>query len=349
MKFSLRRKRICPSIQKAFLVTLPSDLFYLTGFSGSTGFLLLLEEGEAILLCDGRYVTQAHQEVDGGVQVVSFANTPWQAVTETLRNKGITECMVENTLAVKAYNSLRENGVTPHEVSSLAEHARMVKDANEISSMEKALAIAEGAFKKVRWLIRPGMRERDIALELDYCMRSQEADIAFPTIVASGARSALPHARASNHTLREGDCVVIDWGARYEGYCSDTTRTSVLGKKTDHRLTQAITVLRDTLLIVQETAREGVVCADVDKRARNHLDKCGWGKYFTHGLGHGVGIDVHEEPRIGPKGTLTLREGMIITIEPGVYLPGVGGARLENMLLVCKDGGRYLNRLPILV
>jgi len=349
MEISSRREKVCASIDKAFLVTHPADLFYLTGFSGSTGFFLLLEDGEAVLLCDGRYITQAREEVDEQVEVLSFDNNPLQAVAQFLRRRSVRECMVEETLAVKSYHSLRENGISPQAVRSPVGDLRMVKERVEILCIEEALAIAENAFQRVRWLMQPGTRERDIALELDYCIRAQGAEVAFPTIVASGVRSALPHARPSSRTLCDGDPVVIDWGTQYKGYCSDTTRTVMVGKHTDQRLSKVISIVRDTHCIVQDMAKAGVSCVEMDTTARDHLDKYGWGKYFTHGLGHGVGLAVHEEPRIGPKAALPLQEGMVITVEPGVYLPGVGGVRLENMLVVGRERSRVLNRLPILV
>lgn len=230
--------------------------------------------------------------------------------------------------------------------SSIMKKLRIRKDAFEIARIRESAAILDRGFEAARKLIGPGSVERDAALKIEIEMRKAGADgLAFDTIIASGERGALPHGKASGKKVKKGELVVVDMGALLNGYHSDETRTFCVGKAT--KLQREIYgVVKDAQARAIEAIRPGVDAAEVDRAARAYIDKAGYGKYFGHGTGHGVGLEIHESPNVSPLSSEILEEGMVITVEPGIYIPGWGGVRIEDMAVVTKDGFEILTKTP---
>ena len=226
---------------------------------------------------------------------------------------------------------------------------RMIKDEEEIEEIKKAVRTSEEALKKVRSLFREGVKEKDMALELDYQMRLLGGEeTAFPTIVAGGKRSALPHARPSSYSFKDNDWAIVDWGARVNGYCADLTRVIVIGE-VDSRFYQLLRIVEKAQQLAETIIKEGVKAKEVDKVVRSFFKEEKVEEYFNHSLGHGVGIEIHEDPRLGPKSEDILKKGMVVTVEPGIYFPDWGGIRLENLVVVQEEGNKILDSLPLLL
>jgi Xaa-Pro aminopeptidase len=245
----------------------------------------------------------------------------------------------------KLKDRLKADGspVTMVATENLVEDLRVIKDEGELDAIQQSLALAEGAFEAIAPELSPGITEKELAWSLEQAMREMGAEaIAFPPIVAFGPNAALPHAVPTNRTLREGEPILFDWGARLNGYCSDISRTLVLGRpdKTFKKIYQ--TVL-DAQRKAVEQIKPGISTQEVDKIARDHIADMGYGDFFGHGLGHGVGLATHERPHLSPMRPTTLEAGMVTTVEPGIYIPGWGGVRLENMVVVTREGAIVLN------
>ncbi|MGZ6248449.1 MAG: M24 family metallopeptidase [Syntrophales bacterium] len=315
---------------------------YLTGFTGSDG-ALVIEEKREILLVDGRYTNQARKEVEGP-HVVEYKEKidGIAAILSdgTLRSAGFeSQAMNVNTyLNLKEkIGTLRLNPLS-NEIAAL----RAVKDEKEIAYIRRAAEISCEALTAVQDLIRPGVRETDIAVELDFQMRRCGAEhVSFPTIVASGENSAQPHAQPGLRTIEDGDMVIVDYGAVYRGYHSDETCTFAVGHKNEKQ-EKVYTVVKNAHDRALATIKAGVPCADIDRTARDCIETGKLGEYFTHGTGHGVGLDVHEAPRIAIKSEMVLEAGMVLTIEPGVYIPDLWGVRIEDTILVREEGFEVL-------
>ena len=224
---------------------------------------------------------------------------------------------------------------------------RMLKDEDEIALIQRAAEIADAAFAHILGFLKPGLTEKEVALELEIFMRKQGASgPSFETIVASGWRSSLPHGVASDKVLESGDFVKMDFGAMYDGYCSDLTRTVVLGQPSE-RQREIYTIVLEAQKLAIDAAKAGMTGAELDKIARDHITSHGYGETFGHSLGHGIGLEIHEGPRIGATGSDLLKPGMVITIEPGIYLSKWGGVRIEDDVLLLPDGQkRVLTRAP---
>ncbi|HSG80885.1 MAG TPA: Xaa-Pro peptidase family protein [Gemmatimonadota bacterium] len=332
------------------LVTHLPNLRYLTGFSGSNGWLLLLAD-RAVLFTDGRYEEQAVQEVpaDAGVELqVPREKLLSQLAKLVSRELGGTPVGFEGShLSYDDWQRLREEAesVKWSPVAGVVEKLRAVKDAEELVAMEKAAEIAAGALLETLADVALGREEADIAAELDYRMtRLGSERPAFETIVASGERTALPHAATSRRKLEQGDLLLIDFGARCGGYCSDITRTFCVGDPTPRQLE-----VYDAVLSAQRQAcaalTTGVQAGDVDAAAREVFRERGVEEYFVHSTGHGLGLEVHEGPALRRNGEETLGAGMVVTVEPGLYFPGWGGVRIEDDLLVGEGEPRPLVEL----
>lgn len=324
---------------EALLVTRAENRFYISGFRGSAGTVIVTLE-RALLVTDFRYEEQAAQQARG-FEVVKHGPRMVDTIAEILASAGVRRLGYEKEgLNCKEYELFRDR-LAPVEMvgtEGLIEALRAVKSATEIEAIRRAAGIAAAAYSEVLALIRPGVREADLALEFDYLMRKKGAEgSAFETIVASGPRSSLPHARPGERTLQRGDLVVLDFGARVGGYCSDATRTVVIGRP-DERQRE----IYELVLGAQEAAlaalRAGLSGAEVDAVARDIIARAGHGEHFGHGLGHGVGIEVHEGPRLSSAGDQPLVAGNVVTVEPGVYLPGWGGVRIEDLVVVTEAG-----------
>ena len=321
-----------------------NNIRYLTGFTGSEG-TLLVGQGESVLLVDGRYTLQAAGEVQG-VAVSEYKNI-FAGIEKAAKKLGARKLGFEaGATTVEAHQrltgELKKTVLIP--LSSELKLLRARKDKYEIATMKKAALIASGAMAEIIARIRPGWTELEAARQFELEARSRGADgIAFETIVASGENGALPHARPSNRKIEKGDFVVIDFGVRYRGYCSDETCTLAFGELTVAKKN----AYRATLRAHDEAIagiREGVAAASVDRLVRDVLGKK-YSRYFVHSTGHGVGLEVHEAPRLALQSQEILSAGMIVTVEPGIYCPGRWGIRIEDTVLVKKNGCEAITKL----
>lgn len=323
----------------AILITMPENRRYISGFTGSSAYLFITDD-DALLATDFRYTEQAATQAPG-FEVVMHKSPATDTFKEILRRFGVTRLGFEkDQVTYSDYETLREalTGVELIGTSGLVEELRMVKDANELDKIRRAVAIGDSAFKHMLQFLRPGLTEKEVAFELEFFMRKTGADgLAFSVIAASGPNSALPHAVPTDRVLQPGDFVKIDYGCKIDGYCSDMTRTVVLGQATEKQREVYDIVLRAQLAAVA-AVRPGMTGADLDAVARQIITEAGYGDNFGHGLGHGVGLQVHEGPGAGSRSTTVFEPGMVITIEPGIYLPGWGGVRIEDMAFITADG-----------
>ncbi len=346
MNRTKRIQKLQGNLEFPLLVTHLPDIFYLSGFTGSTGFLLIFPRDPVIFLCDGRYTTQAREELTVQAQVLEFQGKVGAKISEILRDYGENQLLIDERVSVTLWQSLRTLGINPIPLPSPVKALRVQKDGEEITKMKQALTISEQAFRRIMPLIRPGTRERDIAIELEHEIRLLGAEIAFPTIVAGGKRTALPHASPSLRVLQKGEWVLIDWGARFEGYCVDLTRVIYLGTP-NRRFQEMFRRVQKAQNIAKDHLRAGVKACQIDELVRKFFSQENIDAYFTHGLGHGVGIEIHEDPALNAQSETVLEEGMIVTVEPGVYFSEWGGIRLESMVLITQDGCLTLDQIPI--
>ena len=326
------------------VVTSPENVRYLSGFTGTLGYLVISGDG-AEILGDSRYWLQMEAEAPAFTPVRSVASSGLFALLAD-RLKGLAPRRVgfeSQHLTVDQHRRLVESlpaDVALVPTAGLVEELRMLKTPHEVELLRQVAGIASRAFDRVRSAIRPGLRERDIAFLLEQTFRELGADgPAFDTIVAAGERGALPHGRAGDRELARGDMVVVDFGALAGGYNSDTTRTIVVGEPTLEQ-TRVIDAVRQAQTESMALMRPGVTADAVDRRAHDVL--AGEAHAFGHGLGHGIGLMVHERPFLSPSDQTPLQAGMVITNEPGIYRPGWGGVRLEEMVLVTEAGPQVL-------
>ena len=345
------------------LVTHAANVFYLTGFRGSAG-MLLAGRGEATLIVDSRYVTAARGVLDeastpGDPVVLAEVETSYEeTLCEILRARGPCRVGVEAdhmTLARHAWleRTLAGSGVELHPTSGLVEAGRLVKDAGELAILREAGARISGVMAEALAGLRPGRREREVAADIDWAIRRAGFEgPAFETIVAAGPNSALPHARPGDRELAAGDLVLLDFGGVHDGYCVDMTRVASLGPPAP-RAAAWHDAVRAAHAAAMAAAKPGATTVEVDGAARTVLVDRGLGDAFGHGTGHGLGIEVHEAPRIGkPRPAegaeeVRLAAGMVVTVEPGVYLPGEGGVRLEDDVVVTASGCERLTDAPL--
>lgn len=331
----------------AFLVTDRVNVRYLSGFTGSYAVLLVTCDA-AFLLTDSRYLEQAGREACGcTVEQIDIGFVP--GVADLFQRLGSEVIgFEESALTYAEWRELDEALDKPEliPVENLIAKFRMIKDAGEIATIRKAARIADEAFAHVSEIIRPGMTEREVALEIDCFIRRNGAEaVAFETLVAEGDRSALPHAKPTDRQIREQEFVVLDFGARVDGYHSDITRTLLFGIPDEKRQR-----VYDTVLEAQQRAiaaiKPGLQGSEVDAVARDYIAEQGYGEYFGHGLGHGLGLEIHDGRILTKKSEVVLRPGMVITVEPGIYIPRWGGARIEDDVLITHDGSEALTHSP---
>jgi len=346
----LRRRKI-----DAFLVTEPNNRRYLSGFTAtdhnigeSSGALLVPARGKGFLLTDFRYQLQAEREVDH-LQVKIYRRGLTTLLTTLLKKYDIASLAFESDYTLHSTyrtmkKALKKESIDLKPLSGIIEKMRRIKDKEEIALIRQSVALNEQVFTDIFPSITASHTEIDIALALEQHMRRLGASGAsFDTIVASGENSALPHAVPTGLAITADGPLTIDMGLVLNGYCSDMTRTFVPGKTTK-KYTKIHRIVRQAQLAGMAAIRAGVSGREVDKTARDIIEDAGYGKYFGHSLGHGVGLAVHEAPRLSTRSRDTLKAGMVVTVEPGIYLPGWGGIRLENMVLVLEDGCENLNR-----
>ena len=345
------------------LVTHAANIFYLTGFRGSAG-MLLVGPGEATLIVDARYVTAARRVLDeasapGEPVVLAEVETSYEeTLCELLRARGPCRLGIEaDHMTLARYDwierALVGSGVELHRTSGRVEERRFVKDPREVAILRAAGGRISAVMAEMLAGLRPGRRERDVAADIDWAVRRAGFEgPAFETIVAGGPNSALPHARPGDRELAAGDLVLLDFGAVHEGYCVDLTRVAALGQPPP-RVVAWHDAVRAAHAAALAAVRPGVPAGEVDGAARNALAGRGLGDAFGHGTGHGLGIEVHEAPRIGKRRAtdgpedVRLAPGMVFTVEPGVYLPGEGGVRLEDDAVVTETGCELLTHVPL--
>ncbi|HUQ00372.1 MAG TPA: Xaa-Pro peptidase family protein [Aeromicrobium sp.] len=327
----------CPQIAEGLaalgadgiVVTTLVNVRYLSGFTGSNGVLLVRADGEATLITDGRYRDQAADEAPD-VELVIVRDA---VATAADRIDGIWACET-HTLSVDAHAALTAGGATLVPGNRMVEDLRAVKDDDEIAYLERACQISVDALEELLTMRFEGRTERELARDLEFRMFEHGAEaIAFETILASGPHAAIPHHRPTERAIERGDLVKIDFGARVDGYHADCTRTVVVGAPADWQVEIHAAVQASQAAGVA-ALRAGEPIADADKIARAILDDAGWLEYLTTGVGHGVGLEIHEDPYVGPRTAGKLAAGTTLTMEPGIYLPGRGGVRIEDTVLV---------------
>ncbi len=316
---------------------------YLTGFTGDSS-ILYADDRIAVLVTDGRYTDQARSELKY-CRVQEYKENIWKTVAQLVGSHqkvgfdGDAYTFEEFKAMQKALPDTAEM------VSVSLRELRIIKDERELENLWQASKIADGAFERLLKEITAGMTEKELAARLEYYMRSLGSEgVSFDTIVASGHRSALPHGAPTDKVVEVGDFVTFDFGALYNGYHSDTTRTVVMGMANSwHR--EIYTVVQEAQYRGMKAAKPGITGKELDEEIRSYIDSRGYGKYFTHGLGHGVGLEIHELPNINKRGDIVLQEGMVFSIEPGVYIQGRGGVRIEDTVVLTKEGARSLTTL----
>ena len=326
----------------ALLLTRLTDIRYLCGFTGSSGFLVFTRGNQRpAFFTDGRYTEQAHTEVTGADSITTEANPLERALQSVPDRKPRKLGLDLSDVSVASFRQIQRQlrkRTRIEDCSGWVATLRMIKDAEEISRIRKAVTLGASLFPTAIKELRPGAIESCVAAEIEYEARQRGAEgMSFETIVAGGPRSALPHGRASQARVPRRGFVVLDFGVILTGYCSDMTRTVHLGKPDVRARSVYEAVLRAQVAAI-ESVRPGVPVSTVDQAARSVLDRAGFGRFFTHSTGHGVGLEIHEPPRIAGSERQTLKAGMVVTIEPGVYIPGEGGVRIEDMVLVTRHG-----------
>ena len=342
------REQVATTRFDGLLVKHLPNIRYLCGFTGSAG-MLLVEESASVFFTDVRYDTQAHEEVKGA-KVVVARKAVLPALGEFLshrrrRSRGWTIGIEAEHFTIadkKRLNKETPPGIRLTDAPAMVERFRMIKDGDELNKIRAAVALGARIYDRAVEVLRPGTREVEVAAEMELAARKGGAEqMSFPTIIASGQRSALPHGRASSARIASGAFVVCDFGVILSGYCSDQTRTVWVGGLTEEAR-RTYDAVREAQQAAIEAVRPGIAAGEVDAAARKVLRKAGLGRYFTHSTGHGVGLEIHESPRVADGQRELLQPGMVITIEPGAYFPGKWGVRIEDMVAVTAGGCEVL-------
>ena len=344
------RSYLTSSGLSALLVSHQPNVRYLTGFTGSSGALLVPVKGTPTFFTDGRYAEQSAEEVTGAKVRITSTSALRAAAEAAAKQKGRVGFEAQK-ISVADFQALKKIDPRLKPTSEIVEKLRWIKDADELRMIRGAIDLASRVFDAVVPEVAPGVLESALAAEIEYMSkRLGAAGMSFDTIVASGKRSALPHGRASNTSVAAKGFVIFDFGVIVDGYCSDMTRTVHVGR-TDKRVERVYSAVLEAQLAGINAVKAGVETSQVDQAARRVLEKAGLGGYFTHSTGHGVGLEIHESPGLRKKPKAAgiknvkadrLQAGMVITIEPGVYIPGWGGVRIEDMVLVTDSGCEVL-------
>ncbi|UII54813.1 aminopeptidase P family protein [Cytobacillus spongiae] len=324
------------------LITSNFNRRYMTNFTGSSG-VVLISMDKAQFITDFRYIEQASKQCEG-YEIVKHTGSIPEEVAKQIEVLGINKLGFEQdhlTFAgFKAYEQVVKAEFMP--ISGVVEKLRLIKTDAEIKILKVAADIADAAFKHILDFIRPGKTELEVSNELEFFMRKAGAtSSSFDIIVASGYRSALPHGVASDKVIEKGDFVTLDFGAYYNGYVSDITRTVSVGEA-DDKLKEVYQVVLDAQLRGMDGIKPGMSGKDADALTRDYITEKGYGEYFGHSTGHGIGLEVHEGPSLSVKSDLVLEPGMVVTVEPGIYIPGLGGVRIEDDTLITKDHNETL-------
>lgn len=359
--FEKRRKQLGKSLKEsgmqAVIISSPSNLYYFTGFTGGEAFFVMLIDSRCpqhddtvqtgYVITDSRYYEQVEKECPGLVLIRLEEKGYSEAVKELFDGMdGGGRAAIEGNMNLSQYLKLCE-ACKDYEFQvkgDVINSSRMVKDESELVKIRKAEEIGDAAFSYILEKIKPGMTEAEISFELEFYMKRHGASkLSFDTIVASGVNSSMPHAKVTERKIEIGDFITMDFGCVYQGYCSDMTRTIAVGNPTEE-MKKVYQIVLDAGRRAMEQIAEGKKCSYIDSLARDYIKEQGYGEYFGHGLGHSVGLDIHEEPRFSRKCDTGLKENMVITVEPGIYLPGRFGVRIEDLVAVTRDGFYNLTR-----
>ncbi|MGP4067760.1 M24 family metallopeptidase [Halobacillus sp. B29] len=337
------RKSVMSDELDGILIMSPKNRRYVSGFTGSSG-VLLVTSGEALLITDFRYIAQANEQASD-FEVVEHKNPMVKEVANQVERLGLERIGFEKDhVTYSVYEQYRKElkaNLVP--TSGIVEKLRLIKTDDEISILQAAAKIADDAFEHIQNYIKPGIREIDISNELEFFMRKQGAtSSSFDIIVASGYRSALPHGVASEKEIQSGELVTLDFGALYKGYCSDITRTVAVREISDE-LREIYDVVLQAQLKGMEGLKSGITGKEADALTRDYIKEKGYGEYFGHSTGHGIGLDVHEGPGLSFRSDMVLEEGMVVTVEPGIYVPNVGGCRIEDDTVITSAGNNRLS------
>lgn len=330
----------------ALLITDPYNMRYISGFRGGEG-TLYISRNNKVLITDSRYTEAAGKESDFTVIESNRNHKTTDILLKLLQEEnGVILGYEDEAMLCKTFRTYQKELPVVKEwvpVGGAVTKLRQIKTEEEIGYLRQAEAIGDIAFSKILDIIRPGMTELEIQAELEYqLMKAGASGTSFDTIVASGIHSSMPHAIPTDKKVEMGDFITMDFGCRYMGYCSDMTRTIVLGKANDKQKKIYQLVLKANC-ITESFLHAGMICREVDKIARDIITNAGYGRYFGHGLGHSVGLEIHESPACNTSDTTVLQPNMIMTIEPGVYLPGFGGVRIEDMVVITRGGYENLS------
>lgn len=331
---------------QAFLVTNLNNVRYLCGYSGSSGALLVTRR-QAVFFTDFRYEQQSKTEVGDAARIVVCKKSLADELRKEIKKFKITSLAVENSMSTSLFFYYSDHfKIKMFPLGGVVEELRRYKDSKELACLKKAFRIADDSFAELMKVIKPGMRETEVAAHLEFFMKMRGSEMpSFDTIIASGPNASKPHAQPSSRKIKVGEMVKIDFGAVYGGYHSDMTRTIFMGKATAKFKKVYNTVLKAQSEAVK-ALKAGVVCRSVDAVARKVISDAGYGDYFGHGLGHSLGLDVHETPSLSKKCADKVEPGMMFTVEPGIYLPGWGGVRIEDTYMVKADGLLRLTLTP---
>jgi len=328
------------------LITNGYNRRYMTGFTGTAG-VVLIGEKKAVFITDFRYVEQASRQING-YEIIQHMGSIIDEVAKQAADLGIKRLGFEQDHLSFATYKLYENTVQAQlvPVSGGVEKLRLIKSDAEIKILKEAAEIADAAFQHILSFIRPGIREIDVANELEFFMRKNGAiSSSFDIIVASGYRSALPHGVATEKVIEKGEFVTLDFGAYYKGYCSDITRTVAVGEVSGE-LRSIYKIVLEAQLRGMTGIKPGMTGREADALTRDYITEKGYGDYFGHSTGHGIGLEVHEGPGLSVRTDTVLEPGMVVTVEPGIYIPGLGGVRIEDDTVVTKDGNESLTHSP---
>lgn len=326
----------------SLLITNPYNRRYLTNFTGTAGVVLITKQ-DALFITDFRYTEQAKEQIEN-FEIIEHKGQIETEINNQLKKLNVKSLGFESEHVTfhlyERYKEMLDARLIP--VNNIVESMRKVKSKDEIKILKRAAKIADDAFIHILNYIRPGVEEIEIAIELEYFMKQAGATAAsFDIIVASGYRSSLPHGTASRKVINSGELVTLDFGAVYKGYCSDITRTVAVGD-----VNEQLKTIYDVVLTAQKKGikkiKEGMTGKEADAITREFITEQGYGSYFGHGTGHGIGLQVHEGPTLSPRSNDTLTSGMVVTIEPGIYIPDVGGCRIEDDIVITEDGNERL-------
>lgn len=330
LRAALREKKL-----DAALITKRENYLYMSGFTGSSAYLVITDT-DAVLVTDFRYVEQASRQAPL-YETVQYQGSLLVALNDVFKKKGInTLGFEEGDVSYERYAEYKEKLVVKElqPLGGAVEKLRLRKDADEIGIIRQAVKIADDTFTHILGLIRPGVAEIELAAEMEFHMKKLGArGASFETIVASGHRASMPHGVASDKRIEPGDVITLDFGAVYKDYCSDMTRTVFLGQPGEE-LAKIYNIVLKAQIASREGAKAGLLGKEIDAIARDIISEQGYGKYFGHGLGHGVGLEIHEDPRLSPTGTVRMENGMVVTVEPGIYIPELGGVRIEDIIVI---------------